>query len=177
MEVALLGFFFVTYILIRVRFAELDTKSDKERVIMAKGIDHFNKKNFDEAFVYFNDILQKNKKSSIAFGYRGLCHLQRQNYHSAIYDLGQALSFDYSITDFQIGKGRAHYELKEWQEAYVMFDKAVWYGHRENAIAFCWRGKINLELKKWAEAKFDFERAVELGSEEAVYLMPKIGNK
>jgi tetratricopeptide (TPR) repeat protein len=174
MEIIVFGIFFAIYLTVKIYTTDHETRADKDRLTMAEGIELFQKKDFENAFNYFDEAIKINPKSAIALGYRGLCNLQFENYHTAIYDLTQSMQFDNTLYDFQMGKGRAHYELEEWQEALIMFDKAVWYSQRKNVDALRCRAIVLLKINKKQKAKADLVLAQSLGDEDAARLLLKL---
>ncbi|MEZ4902861.1 MAG: hypothetical protein R2822_14475 [Spirosomataceae bacterium] len=64
---------------------------------------------------------------AIGYAYRGKCHLVENNLYSALYDFTRALSFDNTLEDIHFDKGSVHYLLEEYHEAFLSFDKAVWF--------------------------------------------------
>ena len=132
----------------KYHFTDHDTKSDKERKRFAEGIALFEDKNYAGAFTFFNKILAEDRKSAIAFSYRGKCQLLEENLHGAIYDFTQALSFDNTLADVHFDKGKAHYELGEFKEAFLCFDKAIWFSRGENKEAFQWRSWTEDRMEK-----------------------------
>ena len=174
MEIIVFGVFFAIYLTVKIYTTDHETPADKDRLTMAEGITYFQNNDFERAFFYFDSAIKNNSKSAIALGYRGLCNLKFENYHTAIYDLTQSMKFDNTLYEFQLGRGRAHYELEEWQEALVQLDKAVWYSHRKNIDALRWRAIVLLKIDKKQKAKSDLEMAMKLGDEESARLLAKI---
>ncbi len=174
MEIIVFGIFFAIYLTVKVYTTDHETRADKDRLLMTEGIELFQGGDFDNAFKYFDKAVKNDPKSAIALGYRGLCNLYFQNYHTSIYDLTQSMKFDNTLYEFQIGKGQAHYELDEWQDALIMFDKAVWYSRRKNVDALRWRAIVLLKINKVPKAKADLELAKKLGDKEAALLLSKI---
>jgi tetratricopeptide (TPR) repeat protein len=171
MEIIVFGIFFAIYLAVKIYTTDHETRADKDRLAMVEGIELFQKKDFENAFNYFDKAVKANKKSAVALGYRGLCNLQFENYYTAIYDLTQSMQFDNTLYEFQLGKGRAHYALNEWQDALIMFDKAVWYSQRKNVDALRWRAITLLKINKKQKAKADLELAQSLGDKEATRLL------
>ncbi len=174
MEIIVFGIFFAIYLTVKIYTTDHETRSDKDRLAMAEGIAMFQNNDFENAFRYFDSAVKTNAKSAIALGFRGLCNLEFENYHTAVYDLTQSMKFDNTLYEFQLGRGRAHYELEEWQEALVQLDKAVWYSHRKNADALRWRATVLLKINQKSKAKTDLEMASKLGDEESARLLGKI---
>ncbi|MFN8344552.1 MAG: hypothetical protein U0X91_06100 [Spirosomataceae bacterium] len=124
-----------------------DTATDKDRKRCAEGISLFDSGNYAAAFAYFNRYLQENRKSALAYTFRGKCRLKEENYHSALYDFNQALSFDTTLWDVHLEKGKIHYQWDEYRDAFLSLDKAVWFSRGKNAEALQWRNLANAKLE------------------------------
>ncbi|MFC5408349.1 tetratricopeptide repeat protein [Larkinella bovis] len=171
MEVALIGLFFILYLFIRYFLIDHDTAADKDRLRFSEGIRLIQFHRYDEAFRFFDQAVAQFPKSSLAFAYRGKCHLRNQNIHSALYDLTQALSLDNTIPDSYLDRGIALYQLKDYAEAFKEFDKAVWYFRGQQADAIRWRALSRMQLEQFKMAEQDLIRALELGDENSAYLL------
>jgi tetratricopeptide (TPR) repeat protein len=135
-----------------------DTLTDKDRKRCAEGIALYESGNYPAAFDYFNQKLQENRKSALAYTYRGKCHLKEENFHSALYDFTQALSFDTTLWEVHLEKGKIHYQWEEYRDAFLSLDKAVWFSRGKNAEAIHWRNLANekIELLKSVEKEPEF---------------------
>jgi tetratricopeptide (TPR) repeat protein len=120
-----------------------DTPADKDRKRYAEGIALFEAGNYAVAFTYFNQAVKENRKSAIAYTYRGKCHLMDEKLHSALYDFTQALSFDTTLSEVHLEKGKVLYQLEEFNDAFLSFDKAVWFSRGKNADALHWRSIVH----------------------------------
>ncbi|RRB06973.1 tetratricopeptide repeat protein [Larkinella rosea] len=171
MEVALLGFLFVVYLFVRYFVIDHDTPAEKDRLRFAEGIQLVQFHRYEEAFVYFNQVVKQCPKSSIAFAYRGKCHLRNGNPYSALFDLTVALSLDNTIPDSYLDKGIALFQLGQFGEAFKEFDKAVWYFRGQQPDAIRWRALARMQLDQYGPARNDLIRAIELGDENSAYLL------
>ncbi|GAB3902008.1 hypothetical protein GCM10028803_27750 [Larkinella knui] len=171
MEVALLGFFFIFYLFVRYFVIDHDTQADKDRLRFAEGIHLFQLHRYDEAYLYFDKAVKQHPKSSLAFAYRGKCHLRNDNAYSALFDLTYALTLDNTIADSYLDKGMALYQLHQFDEAFKEFDKAVWYSRGLQPDAIRWRAVARMQLDQYSQAQKDLIRAIELGDENSAYLL------
>lgn len=171
MEICLIILLFIPYLIIKYYLTDHDTKSEKDKVRFQDGIILINEKKTDEAFEYFDQAVKSNPKSAIAYAYRGKCNLIHENYYSALFDFSQAISFDNTIADCYLDKGKALMSLSEFKEAFLEFDKAVWFFRNENADALRLRGLARLRMQQFAQSERDFLRAMELGDEDARYIL------
>jgi tetratricopeptide (TPR) repeat protein len=171
MEICLLVLLFIPYLILKYYLTDHDTKAEKDYNRFAEGIALFRRKSFEDAFVYFDQQVKLYPKSAIAYAYRGKCNLLDENYYSALYDLTQALSFDNTLAECYIDKGKVHMALLEFKDAFREFDKAVWFFRNENAEALRLRGLARLRMQQIVQSERDFIRAVELGDEDSRFIL------
>lgn len=131
-----------------------DTAADKDRKRYVEGIELFEAgDDYAGAFTYFNQAVRENRKSAIAYTYRGKCHLKEDNLHSALYDFTQALSFDTTLSEVHLEKGKVLYQLEEYNDAFLSLDKAVWFSRGKNADALHWRSMVHEKLNSSQESE------------------------
>jgi len=130
-----------------------DTAADKDRKQYAEGIGLFEAGDYAAAFAYFNQAIKENRKSAIAYAYRGKCHLKEENLHSALYDFTQALSYDTTLSEVHLEKGKVLYQLEELNDAFLSFDKSVWFSRGKNTDALHWRTLAHEKLNPSSETE------------------------
>lgn len=171
MEVTLLGLLFVVYLVLRYYLIDHETASEKDVKRFQEGIRLVKGREIEAAFDYFNEAVQKQPKSAVAYAYRGKCQLLLENHYSAIYDLTQALSRDNTLADCYLDRGIALYRVEQYTEAFREFDKAVWHIRDERPDAYRWRALARIELRQLSQAENDLRRAVLLGDENSFQLL------
>ena len=169
METALLSLSFVLYIIIRYYMIDHEAQSDKDYRRFKDGIELFNSRNYEEAFTYFDTVAASGRKSAVAHLYRARCHYKFDNPFAALVDLTHAQNIENTLAVCHLERGIINYEIGEFSNAYLDFDRAVWHFHRENAESFCWRAMAKWQLQKYTEAENDFKRAIKMGDEYASY--------
>ncbi len=148
----------LTLFFLHYYFTDHDTVIDKDRKRYAEGIALFEAGNFTAAYTYFDQRLKENRKSALAYEYRGKCNLKDGNLYSALYDFTEALSFENTLVEVHLEKGKIHVELGEYQEAFLSFDKAVWFSRGTNADAMHWRTVVYQKMNpSETETKKEFE--------------------
>ncbi len=155
------------------------SQSDRDRIRLSEGITLVEKRLYSDAFAYFDAILQRESRCALAFAYRGRCQLMLGNWFHAIADCNRASGLDHRLDTIYLDKGVALFRLGEVYDAYVQFDKAVWFFNvnaQPNAEAYRRRGVTRLELGHYAQAEKDFYRAIELGDEHATYFLSMRGD-
>lgn len=171
MEICLIVLLFIPYLILKYYLTDHETKAEKDSARFAEGIKIFRSKDFEAAFAYFDQQVKLYPKSAIAYAYRGKCNAQDENYFSALYDLAQALSFDNTLAECYIDKGKVHLALLEFKDAFREFDKAVWFYRNENPEAIRLRGLARLRMQQFVQSERDFLRAVELGDEDSRFIL------
>lgn len=171
MEICLIILLFIPYLVLKYFLTDHDTQADKDRVRFQEGIEYIRNNQFDEAFLFFDKAVKAYPKSAVAYACRGKCNLYEENYYSALYDLTQALSFDNTLADCYLDKGKALMALQEYREAFQEFDKAVWFFRNENADALRLRGLSRLRMQQYIQSERDLVRAYELGDEDSGYIL------
>lgn len=171
METFLLIFLFIPYLVLRYHLTDHDTPTDKDRKRLSEGIELFDKQAYNEAYTYFDRKIKEYRKSAIAYAYRGKCNLKAENLYSALYDFSEALSFDNTLPEVHLDKGIVLFRLTEYNNAFLSFDKAVWFSRGEEPESLRWRALARLKLHQLSQAEQDLSKAAELGDEDAAYVL------
>jgi tetratricopeptide (TPR) repeat protein len=169
----LLLLFFLPFVLTIMFFNWLEEKffSFRDREKLGDGEVLIDEKRFIEAQVFFSEKLKIFPKSAKAYYLRGQANFHLENHYSALFDFEQSISFDNTIAEAYVWKGRTLYKLEEFDRAFLEFDKADWYYRSENPAALRWRGMARYCIGQIDNAISDFTRAVELGDEDADYIL------
>ncbi|OJJ14433.1 hypothetical protein BKI52_42380 [marine bacterium AO1-C] len=173
MEVLLIGFVFVGYILIRLMLGHHITQTIKDQRKFQPGIELVNQEKYEEALQYFDPILTKRPESAVAWLYKAKCNFGLGNLYEAIYDCDKVANYDYSLSECYLIKGKALYTLEEYQDAHDEFARAVWF-FTDKAEPYRWKGLANYQMNKISEAKTDFRRAVGFEDEDANHYLLKM---
>lgn len=167
----MLIFLFIPYLVIRYHLTDHDTPTEKDRKRLSEGIELFERQEYTEAYAYFDRKIKEYRKSAIAYAYRGKCNLKADNLYSALYDFSEALSFDNTLPEVHLDKGIVLYRLAEYNNAFLSFDKAVWFSRGEEPESLRRRALARLKLHQLSQAEQDLSKAVELGDEDAAYVL------
>lgn len=169
----LLLFFFLPFFLTLMFFNWLEEKFYSFRDIekLEEGEVLLSEKKYLEAQVFFTEKLKSFPKSSKAYFLRGKANLSLENYFSALYDIEQSISFDNTVPECFVLKGKILYKLEEFDRAFLEFDKADWFYRSQNAETLRWRGMSRYLIGQVENAINDFKRAVELGDEDSDYIL------
>ncbi len=173
MEVLLIGFVFVGYIMIRLMLGHHLTQTFKDTKKFQSGIDLVNEEKYTEAIQYFDNVLTKKPESAVAWLYKAKSNYVLGNMYETIYDCDKVANYDYSLSDCYLIKGKALYALEEYQDAHDEFARAVWF-FTDKAEPYRWKGMCNLQLQKKEDAKTDFRRAIGFEDEDANYYLLKM---
>jgi tetratricopeptide (TPR) repeat protein len=153
---------FFGYIYYLRNFADLRTKSEKEFANLAPGIQLYKSDKIDEAFTYFNQKIKSQPKSSVAYLYRGLCYLAKNQKEEALIDFKTGLSYDESVAELHLELGKFYFHSGNQELALASLNKAVFNSNGTNASAFHWRAKVKEALGQLEEAQTDFDQEATL---------------
>ena len=169
----LLLFFFLPFFMTLMFFNWLEEKffSFRDLEKLGEGETLIAEKKYLEAQTFFTDKLKSFPKSSKSYFFRGKVNLYLENYYSALYDIEQSISFDNTVPDCFVLKGKILYKLEEFDKAFLEFDKADWFYRSGNAETLRWRGMSRYLIGQVENAIIDFKRAVELGDEDADFIL------
>lgn len=144
---------------------------DKQRKRLAEGIMMFEDKRFEEAFVFFDKRIRNGEKCCMTYLYRGLCHAKKDNLNSALYDLTTVLSYDNSVVEVYLERGKIYFSLGETDKAVREFERAVFYSQGKKPDILRYRGLTLMEKGQYFQAARYLRKAMELGDEEANHLL------
>jgi tetratricopeptide (TPR) repeat protein len=162
MEVAILIFFFVIYIVLRVLFAE---KSGEERdnLGFSEGMAMLRKKEWAAAQVYFDKSIQTHNKSAVAWTALGVSHFHQGDMLMAQICLDKAIVYDNIASTF-LYRGKVAMANQHYPTALIELNKAIWY-NRKSSEAYRLKGLTLIQLSKPEEAIIAFKEAVKRGDE------------
>ncbi|MCU0355720.1 MAG: tetratricopeptide repeat protein [Cytophagales bacterium] len=155
------------------------SQAERDQVRLREGIVLMDRRLYNEAFAYFEQVLAREPRCAVALACRARCQLMLGNLYHTIADCNRAAGLDHNLDTIYLDKGVALFQLGHVRDAFVQFDKAVWYFNthaRPNAEAYRWRGVTRLKLGQYARAERDFRRAVDLGDEHAMYFLSMRGD-
>jgi len=150
----------------------------REKKELAQGIWLFEQNQMEDAFRFFDQKIKNGRKSSMTYLYRGRCNARLDNLNSALFDLTTALSYDNSVVEVYVERGRIYYSLGEIEKAYREFERAFFYSKGRRADILRYKGLTLIEKGQYFQAARFLTKAVELGDEEAnlVLMAPPFHN-
>ncbi len=158
------------YLVFKALFGDNDYPFEKDARTFSEGMSLLRQRQYVLALAYFNDRTAQYPRSALAWLCRARCHLALDNPYGALADSSKAANLDYNLPDVFLIRGRAFFEIKEFQEAYLQFDKAVWHA-RQSAEAFRWRGLAQVRLGQREKGLLDLRKAISLGDEDANFFL------
>jgi len=144
------------YIFYLRNYADLRTRSEKEVAGLQEGIKLYKENQIQNAFDYFDAKIKAKPKSSFAYLYRGLCYKALGDSSAARKDMIMGLSYDGTLAEIHLEKGKLEFESRLYIEALQSFDNAVLYDGDQNQVPYHWRGKTQQALGNDIEAQKDF---------------------
>ena len=169
----LLLLFFLPFFMTLMFFNWLEEKFYSFRDVekLGEGEELLSEKKYAEAQIFFTEKLKSYPKSPKAYFCRSKANLYLENYFSALYDIEQSISFDNTIAECFVLKGKILYKLEEFDKAFLEFDKADWFYRSSNAETLRWRGMSRYLIGQVENAIIDFKRAVELGDGDSDFIL------
>ena len=147
------------YIIYLRYYADLRNKSEKDVEKLQVGIKLYASGQFDNALAFFNQYLQNEPKSSVAYLYQARCYRALGDVSSAITSLKTGESYDDTVADLHLEMGQILYDQADYNDAFLEFDKAVFHSKGMQSDAYHWRGLARQKLQQSVEAQQDLERA------------------
>ncbi|CAN5128777.1 hypothetical protein BH09BAC4_BH09BAC4_48890 [soil metagenome] len=152
----------IGYIIYLRYYADLRSKSEQDVEKLQVGIKLYANGQFNDALVFFNQHLQKEPKSSVAYLYLARCYRALGNVSSATTALKTGESYDDTVADLHLEMGQVLLDQQDYNGAFLEFDKAVFHSKGTQADAYQWRGMARQQLHQPTEAQQDLERAITL---------------
>ena len=150
------------YIYYLRNYADLRTKSEKEEQFLKEGINLFQNDRIQEAFTYFDQRIQANPRSAVAYLYRAKCYKALGNPNAAMQDLNTGLSYDESVFGLHLEKGKLHFGNEQYEMALPSLNKAVFNAGELDPESYYWRALTRQHLNQDQEAKSDFEKEAQI---------------
>ena len=150
------------YIFYLRNYADLRTRSEKEVAGLQEGIKLYKENQIQNAFDYFDAKIKAKPKSSFAYLYRGLCYKALGDSSAARKDMIMGLSYDGTLAEIHLEKGKLEFESRLYIEALQSFDNAVLYDGDQNQVPYHWRGKTQQALGNDIEAQKDFLKEADI---------------
>ncbi|MFN2395125.1 MAG: tetratricopeptide repeat protein [Bacteroidales bacterium] len=137
---------------------------EEARELFNEGIRQGLYDDFDSAFDYFSQAIEKNPIYAEAYLYRGLARIELKEFPAAIRDLTIAIELDPAFSDqAHYFRGVARYEKSEYLEA--LDDLSVAIRINPDFVAYYQRGKVHMRLENYQSAVHDFDIALRLNPE------------
>lgn len=143
----------------------------REQKKLSEGIHLFTTCRYQEAFAYFDSLIRDGRHNCLTFYYRGLCQTRQGNPNSALFDFTTALSYDNSLPEIYLERGKIYLASGDVDRALYEFERSVFYAHGKRADVLRYRGIALIEKGRYFQAARFLNRAVELGDEEANHLL------
>ena len=148
-------------------YADLRSKSEQDFEKLQVGIQLYATGQFGDALAFFEQYLQKEPKSSVAYLYLARCYRALGDVSSAATALKTGESYDDTVADLHLEMGQVLLDQQDYKGAFLEFDKAVFHSKGAQADAYQWRGMARQELQQPTEAQQDLERATTLRQTQA----------
>ncbi|WP_338872409.1 tetratricopeptide repeat protein [Spirosoma sp. SC4-14] len=152
----------IGYIIYLRYYADLRTSSEQDLDKLQIGIKLLKAGQIEEALAFFNQYIQKDPKSSVAYLYLARCHRALDNIPAAITALKTGESYDNTVAGLHLEMGQILYDQGDYNTAFQEFDKAVFYSKGTQPDPYEWRGLARQQLGQMAESQHDLDQAAQL---------------
>ncbi|GAB4035281.1 tetratricopeptide repeat protein [Spirosoma jeollabukense] len=149
----------IGYIIYLRYYADLRSKSEQDFEKLQVGIKLYTSGQFDDARVFFEQHIQHEPTSSVAYLYLARCYRALGNVSLAATALKTGESYDDTVADLHLEMGQVLLDQQDYNGAFLEFDKAVFHSKGTQADAYQWRGMARQKLHQPTEAQQDLERA------------------
>jgi tetratricopeptide (TPR) repeat protein len=161
-EAVVLIFFFIIYIVIRLLFSG-KTQLEKDALSYSVGMKAFTNKEYEEARSFFTGVVAAQPRSVLAWALLGSSYYHQNDLETALACLEKACHID-NLAQAYLYKGRIYLDRKEYKQALIEFNKAVWYD-RNLADAYRYKGITLVAAGEEAQGIKAFKEAVNKGDE------------
>lgn len=148
---------FAGYIIYLRYYADQRSDAQKQADELREGISLYDNDQFAASLAYFNNALSTRPKLSVAYLYRARIYRALNDTKAALAELDKGKSYDDTIADLHLETGQIQFERRNYQQAFLDFDKAIFYG--ATAEAYYWRGRTRQHLDQPEEAARDLAKA------------------
>jgi tetratricopeptide (TPR) repeat protein len=138
---------------------EVEPKDPKTYFQM--GLAHVQKRDFDQAILYFNKAIELDPKNPIAYNNRGGVYMAKGQYDRAISDWTKALEIDPKYASAYYNLGYANCIKGQYDEAILYLNKALEIDPRHYG-AYNERGIAHAEKGEYDQAISDYDKAIEI---------------
>lgn len=152
----------IGYIIYLRYYADLRTSSEQDLDKLQVGIKLFKTGHVEDALAFFNQYIQKDPKSSVAYLYLARCYRALGNIPAAVTALKTGESYDNTVAGLHLEMGQILYEQSDYNTAFQEFDKAVFYSKGTQPDPYEWRGLARQQLGQATEAQHDLDQAIQL---------------
>lgn len=137
-------------------FPSVSVAGDFER-----GVEAFDKKDYDLAVTSFTKAIEANPKAPAAYFYRGLAYREKKEYNKALGDFTDAIRLEPHPAPCYYNRAIVHAEKKDFEKALKDLDEAVRL-EPKNASPYAGRGSVHYDNKEYGKAEADCLTAIRL---------------
>lgn len=137
------------------------------------GFTHIQKKDFNQAILYFNKAIELDPTNPMFYINRGAAYAAKGRNDQAVSDWTKALEIDPKHRSAYYNRGRTFCVMKQYDKAISDLDKALEINPR-HAPSYYERGIAYYEKNQYDLALSDFDKAQELGIRVNPYILNKL---
>ncbi|MCS6820491.1 MAG: hypothetical protein NZ551_01330 [Microscillaceae bacterium] len=174
MEVILFSFIFVFVLIAQLLLGKHITPVMRDLRRYKEGIELVKQKKYEEAVIYFDTLKETHPQSAVVWAYSGIAHFYLGDYYHTLAYCQKALEIDYTLTQCYFYKGRAFFELEDYEKACQEFEKNLWHSRHKLPEVYRYLGQCYLALNKEELALKNLQKAVQMQDEDANYLLMQL---
>lgn len=133
-------------------------EAHSEQALLEKGYDALNREDYAAASLAFNEVLELNPNSSLAYNGWGWIDHWQEKYEHALTNYDRAIALDPNDAAFYVNRCNALMELERFEEALADMDRAIALDDTDYED-FVLRGMVHFKLYHLREARADWETA------------------
>jgi len=126
-----------------------------------RGVEYFNKGNYDRALTEFNEAIRFNSSDAVLYQNRALTYYNKHDWDRAIADFNQQIRLDPKDADAYKFRAFAYNAKGDWDRAIADFTEAIRLG-QNNVDTYNERGFAYMNKGNFTQARADVNRALRI---------------
>lgn len=148
-------------------YGQNESLSPKEKTpleLLTEGNKRYQRGDILGSIKHYNDVIDKQPYSAIAYQKRARSKRRMQNYQGAIKDYEKAIQLKHDMVVAYLGKAQTFLSIKNYKSAIKDYDRALDLTPQKKYLPKIYynRGLAHLELKNYKEALSDFNKTIDL---------------
>ncbi|MDB5255536.1 MAG: repeat-containing protein [Chitinophagaceae bacterium] len=163
------NFFLIAFLLYLISSSDVMSSVNDSSVIQTKydkAFTYYKKEQWPQAIICFTDVIREDPSYVKAYLYRGASYGMMNNSDSAIANYRKVLMLDPKNKSAHKVLGLVRYDLKEYNEAILVFTKGIEY-YSSEGFFYYYRGLCYFLLDNYSLALPDLDKSISLAGKNA----------